>query len=72
MRGPGPRVAWAGVVVKLNDGTTHAAGFRKITELYERGLSQLEISNALGISQGYVSQLVTKYNIVKGKREESG
>lgn len=27
MRGPGPHVKWAGVVVKLSDGTTHAVEF---------------------------------------------
>lgn len=26
-RGPGPRAVWAGVVIKLDDGTTHAVEF---------------------------------------------
>lgn len=26
-RGPGPRTVWAGVVIKLDDGTTHAVEF---------------------------------------------
>lgn len=27
-RGPGPHTVWAGVVIKLDDGTTHAVEFR--------------------------------------------
>lgn len=41
-----------------------------IRELYGRGLSQLEVANELNLSQGYVSILVRKYGIVKGKREK--
>lgn len=45
---------------------------KPVSELYARGLSQLEIANELDISPGYVGQLVTQYGIVKGKRGAGG
>lgn len=39
-----------------------------IKELYGRGMSQLDVAVELGISAGYVSQLVLQHGIVKGRR----
>lgn len=41
----------------------------RIAELYGRGVSQLEISNELDLSPGYIGQLIRKYGIVKGGKK---
>jgi hypothetical protein len=41
----------------------------RVGELYGAGVSQLEISNELGVSPGYISELVRRYGITKGVKK---